>query len=146
MKKQLLAFTSLCVILLYACSSPTGEDSMKNMDKAEKIIGVWTLFKEEKMGKENELPTTPTAVSLEFKENGYFIYFDKITDDKISGSGVGKIQERYKGQYQIEGETLKMNHYVNDSLVKKTYHIEKLEANEMTLINKASKNIKYFKR
>jgi hypothetical protein len=104
------------------------------------------LFKEQKNGKILDSKGKPTAVSIEFEANGYYVFFDKITDKKMIDSGVSEIQERYKGQYSLKGTVLKMNHFVNDSLITEEFDVQKLTADELVLKNKNSNHVEYYKK
>jgi hypothetical protein len=131
----------LLLVGLYSCKEN------KNESNDEPIIsGTWTLFKERKGTKEIDLEEKPTAVSLNLKENGYFIYFDKINDEEMTNSGVGKIQERYKGQYAVEDGHLEMKHYEKDSLIEESFIIKDLSAEKLVLQDEKSGLLQFWKR
>jgi hypothetical protein len=145
-----LIFTALLLLIVTSLQSCGEKETSGEAEKTENTVvsinGDWTLHKEEKNGKKWDYSGKPTAVTLTIKENGYFIFFDKITNEKISNSGVPKIQERYKGQYDLDGKELSLNHFVNDSLVSESYTIESLTANELVLKSNTTKNIQHFKK
>lgn len=148
MKKLFFALLLLpCIFMIQSCENKTKEPKEIKTEVQEKnIMGTWTLFKEVKNGQQIDHIGKPTAVSLTLKENGFYIFYDKITDKKISDSGVDEIQERYKGQYQQTNEQLIMNHFVNDSLVSNTYQIKSLTDSELVLVNKKTNEIQYYKK
>lgn len=153
MKIRFAALLILGMITFQSCKETTPENDVKTSEISEKsenngvtLIGTWTLYKEKIKGKQVDHSGNPTAVSLTFKENGFYIFFDKITDTKISDSGVDQIQERYKGQYEQTDNIIVMNHFIMDSLISKAYIIDRLTENELVLKEKDSKHEQYFKR
>lgn len=145
-----LIFTVLLILSAVSLES-CGEKGVSNKttetkDTTFSLNGDWTLFKEEKKGQKLDYASEPIAVTITFKENGYFIFYDKITNEEISNSGVPKIQERYKGQYEIVGKELNLNHFINDSLISENFTIEGLTASELILKSKRTSNIQYFKK
>lgn len=147
MKIQIATLLILGLITFQSCqnNSEKVETPTSNNDEVT-ILGTWTLYKEQINGKKIDHSEKPTAVSLTFKENGFYIFFDKITDKKISDSGVDEIQERYKGQYEKEDGKIMMNHFIEDSLITKNYIIDVLTNNELVLKDNNSKHIQYFKK
>lgn len=146
--KRFFSFLALSILVVSTSCSST---ESKSEEKSEKpvvitINGEWTLFKEQKNGKILDSKGKPTAVSIEFEANGYYVFFDKITDQKMIDSGVSEIQERYKGQYSLKGTVLKMNHFVNDSLMTEEFEVQKLTADELILKNKNSNHVEYYKK
>lgn len=145
--------TYISLLLIFALSifqSCNNNTSTKVPEESKhgivKIGGTWTLIKANNNGKRIDYEGKPTAVSLTLKENGYFIFFDKITDPKISNSGVDEIQVRYKGQYEYVGNTLKMNHFVDDSLITETYIVEDLSEEELVLKDEKTKKTQFYKK
>lgn len=146
--KRFFSFVALSIlVVLTSCSSTESKSEEKSEKPVEITInGEWTLFKEQKNGKILDSKGKPTAVSIEFEANGYYVFFDKITDQKMIDSGVSEIQERYKGQYSLKGTDLKMNHFVNDSLITEEFEVQKLTADELVLKNKNSNHVEYYKK
>ena len=146
--KRLLSFASFSLLLISAaCTSNDPQPEAKTEKPVEVTInGEWTMYKEQKNGKLVDSKGKPTAVSLEFGVNGYYVFFDKITDQKMIDSGVSEIQERYKGQYSLKGTDLKMNHFVNDSLITEEFEVQKLTTDELVLKNKNTNHIEYYKK
>ncbi len=130
-------YIPLVLLILFGCKA--------NIDKTS-ISGNWTLFKEQKGNKEVDLGENPTAVVLNLKENGYFIFYDKINDEGITESGVNKIQERFKGQYIISDGHLEMKHYVNDSLITEIYNVKDLSSEKLVLQEEKSGLLLFWKR
>ncbi|MFO0493892.1 MAG: lipocalin family protein [Flavobacteriia bacterium] len=131
----------LLLVGLFSCKSSKNEPTQE-----VRIYGTWTLFKEQKGSKEIDLEEKPTAISLNLKDNGYFIFFDKINDAEMTESGVGKIQERYKGQYAMEDGHLEMKYYENDSLIEESFKIKELSAEKLVLQDENSGLLQYWKR
>jgi hypothetical protein len=146
--KRFFSFLALSILVVStSCSSTESKSEEKSEKPVEvNINGEWTLFKEQKNGKILDSKGKPTAVSIEFEANGYYVFFDKITDQKMIDSGVSEIQERYKGQYSLKGTDLKMNHFVNDSLITEQFEVQKLTADELVLKNKNSNHVEYYKK
>lgn len=145
-----IKFFTLLIIgfsFLFSCGNNVEDGETSKLKKEDTgIYGTWTLFKEDKNGKKHDYLGKPTAESLTLKENGYFIYFDKITDEKMNESGVDQIQERYKGQFESTEKLLTLNHFEDDSLIVEKYTILKLSGDELTLKDLESDNIHYFKK
>lgn len=148
MIRLITIFSFSLVVVSTACTSMEPAASQEKSEKKVEVTinGEWTLYKEEINGKTIDFKNEPTAVSLEFSKNGYFVYFDKITDKKISDSGVSEIQERYKGQFSLNDKLLKMNHFVDDSLITENFVIQKLSADELVLKNKETNTIEFYKK
>lgn len=130
--KPFTIFT-LTFLVLISCGTPY--DSSK---KDTGLVGKWTLVKEVKGEKVIDYDGIPTASKYEFKDNGYYVYFDQITNEKIAKSGVGTIQDNEKGQYVIDGKHLILNHYIGDSLVSKSLSIETQNATKLIVVDKKS--------
>lgn len=144
--KNSLFLSFLVLSLVFAsCGSETTENTVENK-KTTGIIGTWTLYKEIRNGKSVDYSGKPTSTELTFKENGYFIFFDKITDDEMANSGVQTIQDRYKGQFTLKDKELILNHFVSDSLISKNYLVKDLNDTELILVEKSGQHTQYFKR
>ncbi len=111
----------------------------------DSISGKWTLYKEIKDGHSFNYVGVPTATKIEFKENGYFIFFEEIIDEKINNESIGSIQENSKGQYSISDKQLKMNRFEGDSSSTEIWTIDKLSINELILKSESGR-LRYFKR
>lgn len=147
MKPSIAVFTLLLAIFFNSCSQSDNQtDSGENTTVAHPIFGTWTLIKENKNGKLVNYKGKPTALKLTLKDNGYFILFDKITDEKIKNSGVGAIQEYYKGQFEKKNKTLVMNRFEGDSLISEKYHIKELSGDELVLNDTKGNHTQYFKK
>lgn len=146
--KRFFSFLALSILVVSTSCSSTEPKSEETSEKPVEVTinGEWTLFKEQKNGKILDSKGKPTAVSIEFEANGYYVFFDKITDKKMIDSGVSEIQERYKGQYSLKGTVLKMNHFVNDSLITEEFDVQKLTADELVLKNKNTNHVEYYKK
>lgn len=141
MKTDFLSLLLLTSLIISSCGS---SESAKSDE--ENLFGTWTLFKETKQGKSIDYSGVPAASRIEFDSTGYFVYYDQITDEKISNSGVGMIQDHYKGQFKLEEMDLKMNHYIQDTLIVKKFKIEKISENELVLLDEKAGKTSYFKK
>ncbi|MES2799538.1 MAG: lipocalin family protein [Bacteroidota bacterium] len=139
--KSLFIFSLLAIFSISSCGTPY-DSSQKNTG----IVGNWTLVKEVKNNKVINYDGIPTASKYEFKENGYYVYYDKITNEKIAKSGVGTIQDIEKGQFMQEDADLKLNHYLGDSLVTKTLIVKEQTATHLTLFDETTNKTSHFKK
>lgn len=147
MKIKFVLLLTLGIFLIESCQNKSEDKEVNKETKSTDLIsGTWTLYSEVINGKQIDHSGKPTAVSLTFKDNGYYIFFDKITDEKISDSGVDKIQVRYKGQYEIKDKMLIMNQFENDSLITNNYLIKNLTETEFSIQDQKTKNIRNFKK
>lgn len=147
MKTQFFALLLISFSILSSCTTEEVKKESKEVKETEATIcGTWTLYKENINGKTIDHSGKPTAVNLKFEKNGYYILFDKITDKKISDSGVDEIQERYKGQYEWADKNLKMTHFIGDSVIVDSYTIQNLSSSDMVLENTSSKTVHYYRK
>lgn len=140
---------SLYYILFITTSifiSSCGSNESTNAFEVKDIQGIWTLYKETKGDKTIDYSGEPTASRYEFKENGYFVYYDQITNKKISDSGVGSIQDHLKGQFEVKENEILLNHYKGDSLITKVLSIESASSDELILVDEKSGKTSYFKK
>lgn len=135
---------SLLAVSLFLSSC--GSTETKNPIESKDLQGVWTLYKETKGDKTIDYTGEPTASRYEFKANGYFVYYDQITNKKISDSGVGSIQDHLKGQYELKNNELHLNHYVGDSLITKVLSVESPSEKELVLVDDKSGKTSYFRK
>jgi len=141
MKSHILPFFLFISILITSCGTSENPKSTE-----ENLFGTWTLFKETKQGKTIDYTGVPAASRIEFDSTGYFVYYHQITDEKISNAGVGVIQDHYKGQFKLEEMDLKMNHYIQDTLIVKQYKIEKISDTELVLLDQKAGKVSYYKK
>ena len=139
MKNSLLVAASLVLFLIIGCTSGTDVKKLQSSD----LTGLWTLYKVEKEGKTQDYSGVPSATRIEFIENGYFLLFDQITDDKINSAGKGSIQDKLKGQYEVSKGALQLNHYVGDSLIRREMKIISLEKDVLILEDEKGKTSHY---
>lgn len=133
------------IVVLFLISSCTSSEKQLDLKK-EDVQGIWTLYKETKGDKTIDYSGEPTASRYEFKENGYFVFYDQITNKKISDSGVGSIQDLLKGQYEVKEGEIYLNHYVGDSLITKVFAVEVTGQEELVLIDNKRGKTSYFKK
>lgn len=129
--------TPIVLILLIGLTSCGGENNADKSEPAtednsmeETLKGRWKLTKEEhKMTREKgvQYSKQPTNVILHIQKNGYFIIYDTFIDPKWKEKGLPLIERRSKGQWQLNGKTLTLNHIDDD-----TSFVEKLEIAELT--------------
>lgn len=141
MKNTVIFATSLVLFLLIGCTSTKDVKKLNGSD----LTGLWTLFKEEKQGKTQDYSGVPSATRIEFIENGYFLLFDQITDEKINNSGIGSIQDKSKGQFEVKDGTIQLNHYEGDSLIKRQLTIVSFE-NDVLILKDEKGKTSHFKR
>ena len=147
MKPTITVLAILLSFTFNSCSDSGNENkSDNNTSVKQTIFGTWTLIKENKNGKLVNYKGKPTALKLTLKDNGYFILFDKITDEKIKNSGIGSIQEYYKGQFEKKNLTLVMNRFEGDSLISTKYQIKELSSDELVLNESKGNHTQYFKK
>jgi uncharacterized protein (TIGR03066 family) len=127
--------------ILFSC----GNSNDSNSPEEVSIVGKWTLYKEDKKGKSVDYKGVPAATKIEFKENGYFILFDEITDEKINNESIGSIQEDYKGQYELKNKDLIMNRFDGDSSSTETLVLQELTSDKLMLKSQDGR-VRYFKR
>jgi hypothetical protein len=139
---KLLNYTLMLSAILLIVSCSTNNNKVEQTD----LTGTWTLFKEVKNEKTIDYSGVPSAAKIEFKDNGYFLIFDKITDEKISNAGVGTIQDNLKGQFEIIDNVIRMNHYVGDSLIKKDLEVVSFDEETLVLKDPKTGKTSYFKK
>lgn len=140
-----LLFLTL-LIALTANLSSCGSSNSGNEIQIKDLHGIWTLVKESKDDQTINYLGDPIVSRYEFKENGYFICFDQITNKKINKSDIGAIQDHIKGQFELKENEILLNHYVGDSLITKEFEIESSSSNELVLIDSKTGKTSYFKK
>ena len=120
-------FSALTLLLvLLSCSQPKKESS---------ITGRWRLEKEERRpanDKAIEYANQPTYVILKLDSTGYFLLYDTFIDPSWKSKGLPLIAERSKGQWKLEGTTLKLNHETDDTTYTETLKVS--EVNDKILV------------
>lgn len=149
MKRGLFFFLFAMAFVFSECqdSSDTKETTVSEKEGPADIKGTWTLTEElHKGGKNVVWEGRPTVPEMTFKENGYFLFVDRITDEEMKSEGIPSIQDRYKGQYDLKGSSLTLNHYLADSLVTRKFKIEKMNAAELVINDEEHGHTMIFKR
>jgi len=122
-------------VALYSCnSSKNTEDQEK--EAGTSIVGRWKLEKEEQKSTREKgvvYADQPTFVILNVQKNGYFILYDTFIDPAWKQKGLPLISERSKGQWELTGKQLKLNHSADSSY---TEIIQISEITDKTLITK----------
>jgi hypothetical protein len=142
MKSLIIAPFLLLLLLISSCTSSNDKVDLKSKD----LNGIWTLFKETKGDKTIDYNGEPTASRYEFKENGYFVFYDQITNKKISESGVGSMQDHLKGQFEVKENKILLNHYEQDSLITKIIVVDKISSTELVLVDEKSGKSSYYRK
>jgi hypothetical protein len=152
MKFHLIVLMSIGMAVFSGCqdssknSTDTEEQISENKDPKD-IKGTWTLVEElHKGGKNVVWEGRPTVPEMTFKENGYFLFVDRITDEEMKSEGIATIQDRYKGQYDLKNNRLTLNHYKADSLITENFAIEKISEVELVINDKEHGHTMIFKR
>ncbi len=138
---HLFLIVTLLAPLTYSCASKSGSNENGRYD----LNGRWILYKETKNGKSKAYDSSPVAMKFEFKENGYFVMYDEITDTKIVSAGVETIHDKLKGQFQLEADQLRLNHYIGDSLATRIFKVESLNSKKLILFDKMLNKTLYYR-
>ncbi len=138
MKRAFYLFYTAVSVSIIGCQNSEESNTTDRTARSENLInvkiqGAWTLTDELYKGKSVKWEGRPISPEMIFKENGYYLYVDRITDKKMKSDGISTIQERYKGQFYLNGNNLIMHHYISDSLVTKRFKVEKLNATELVI-------------
>lgn len=136
-----LAFTT-------ACSETTTETKAGETpaELSETIIGRWKLTKEERMKtreKGVEYSNQPTNVVLHIQKNGYFIIYDTFIDPKWKLKGLPLIQQRSKGQWQVDEKQLVLTHLSDDTTYTEELEVTSLDDNQLVTKGKDKKSNVY---
>jgi hypothetical protein len=152
MKRSLFFILLAGAVSFTGCQNSNGLEEKKETVISEKegpadIKGTWTLTEElHKGGKNVVWEGRPTVPEMTFNENGYFLFVDRITDEEMKSEGIPTIQDRYKGQYDLKGNSLTLNHYQSDSLISRTFTVEKMNNAELVINDKEHGHTMIFKR
>lgn len=152
MKRNLFFFLIIGSVFFVGCqnseeTNTNEETTISQKEGPADIKGTWTLTDEiHKGGKNVVWEGRPTVPEMTFKENGYFLFVDRITDEEMKSEGIASIQDRYKGQYDLKGGTLTLNHYEADSLITRKFQVEKLNSDELVINDKEHGHTMIFKR
>jgi hypothetical protein len=142
MKLQVIVLVSLGMALFNGCQDSSQETKNEEVQISETkdpkdIKGTWTLVEElHKDGKKVVWEGRPTVPEMTFKENGYFLFVDRITDEEMKSEGIATIQDRYKGQYELKDKKLTLNHYQADSLITEIFDVEMISEDELVINDK----------
>lgn len=143
MRIYLFIFTAI-IALFSSCSGDT--DVKKETIKITSLEGDWELTKELFNNQSFDCTENPIKTVLSFKENGYFIYFDDLTNSGLSGE-IDKIQMHFRGQYSLEENELILNHSENDEESSEVYDIKSISEKSLVIINTDNnKELHYTKR
>jgi len=118
-------------LVLFSCSS-------NNVSK-ENLVGRWKLSKKEGNDKKSiDLTNKSTVLILNLEENGYFTYYDSVTNPDWINTGVPRIQVQSHGQWSLEDKTL----ILTDSEQDKTERlvIQEISDNDMITKNAEKKS------
>jgi len=118
-------------LILCSCSS--------NAVDKESLVGRWKLSKKEGNDKKSiDLTNKSTVLILHLEENGYFTYYDSVTNQDWIRTGVPRIQVQSKGQWTLEDNTLILNDSEQDK--EERLNIEKISENDMVTKNSEKKS------
>lgn len=152
MKRGLFYVLLIGILINAGCQNSSEKVSKEETEVFEKggaadIKGTWTLTEEFHKGGKNVIwEGRPTVPEMTFKENGYFLFVDRITDEEMKSEGIPALQDRYKGQYDLKGSSLTLNHYQADSLITRNFVIEKMSSSELVINDKEHGHTMIFKR
>jgi hypothetical protein len=84
-------------------------------------------------------------VVMRLEENGFYIVYDSITDQRIIDKGVRTLEQRHSGQWNlIDENTLVLQRIASDTILFDTLMIDKLDDNELVTTTKNKNRITYF--
>ncbi len=118
-------------LIVSSCSS-------NSVDK-ESLVGRWKLSKKEGNDKKSiDLTNKSTVLILHLEENGYFTYYDSVTNQDWIKTGVPRIQVQSKGQWTLEDKTLILNDSEQDKVER--LNIEEISDHDMITKNSEKKS------
>lgn len=125
--------------LAFACNN-TVDDKQNTENELDEnpLVKKWKLQvhqKQAQTNKEMNLKAQPTEVILSIMDGGYFMIYDTFVDPKFNFKGFNRIQERSKGQWELDGKKLTLHHQDED-----TSYIEELEITTLNLNTLATKS------
>ncbi len=128
---KIINLFSLLLLIAFGISCSTSQPDN------DQLIGRWKLSKqEESSNKTIDFKNQPTQVILHLQKNGYFVYYDTVVNETWRKTGVPAMQVRSRGQWELQGNTLKLSHSTAD-----TDYVEKLTVHSISdneLITKGS--------
>jgi hypothetical protein len=68
---------------------------------------------------------------IRIENNGHFMIYDSITDDKMINKGVPRIAKKSSGQWELLDNKLTLLHIENDTIRKEELFIDNLENGEL---------------
>jgi len=112
--------------------------SSKTIDK-ESLVGRWKLSKKEGNDKKSiDLTNKSTVLILNLEENGYYTYYDSVTNPDWINTGVPRIQVQSKGQWTLEDQILVLTDSDQDKVER--LNIEKISDDDMVTKNSQKKS------
>jgi len=140
-----LFFTFSLIILLFSGCNEASNGSLKTIDVAS-LEGDWELTQEVFNNQTFDCTDNPIKTVLTLKENGYFIYFDDLTNSGLIGD-IDKIQVYLRGQYTFEENILTLNQTENSEESSETFEVKSVDKKELVLVNiDSTKELHYKKR
>ncbi|HLP54550.1 MAG TPA: lipocalin family protein [Fluviicola sp.] len=132
------------LLLMASCTGEAADKTIENQPASvkEDILGRWKLTKEEQRTSREkgvQYANQPTNVVLHIQKNGYFIIYDTFIDPAWKSKGLPLIQRRSKGQWQLEGKQLTLNHLMDDSSYTEELEITSITDNELVTKGKDKK-------
>jgi len=121
-------FLGLFVFL--ACDSKKTSTSNKAIVK-KYLTKRWVLTNENGV-LENGLPS---HVILSLEDNGYFLVYDTIIDNRFLAAGIKRIQPISKGQWKMEKNQLILNHLLPNLSHTEIFLIKSLDRNKLVTID-----------
>jgi len=143
--RYIVPFIALSFLILLSCDSSSTPETPTEVSNPT-LLGEWELSKEIVNGKTLDCSAEEIKTIISFKGEGYFIYFDDLSNSGI-GTKVAKIQTHYKGQYEVDGETLTLSYTDDSKDFEDVYTIKSTSDTQLVLVNsKSSKETHYTKR
>lgn len=143
--RYILPLIAITFLTFTSCESSSTPETPTEV-AAPTLLGEWELYKEIVNGKTLDCSAEEIKTILSFKGEGYFIYFDDLSNSGI-GTKVAKIQTHYKGQYEVDGKKLTLSFTDDSKDFEDLYTIQSTTETELVLVNtKSSKETHYKKR
>lgn len=101
---------------------------------SEKLSKRWVLVKRTSLEKDKviEFNEQNSSVITHFEDNGYFRVYDSLRNQDKS-HGVGKIEQRQSGQWEISDDKLTLRYTHPDTVIVEEHLVQKLNDSELVL-------------
>lgn len=135
-------YFSLILLVIASCNTSSQEGTT---DANITLLGDYELTQESINDEIYSYSEAPVKSVLSFQENGYFIYFDDLKNSNLD-SKINDIQEHYKGQFEVQADTLILSYMENQSETSEYYVIEEQKDGNIVLKNTANNKAHYYSK